>query len=79
VAQAGDENHQEQKQQGMTEEAFANMFSGIKGIVILDTLGNAEKLKEAIEKSGMNLEVLETRQVGCEGVLQVVLDAISRA
>jgi hypothetical protein len=67
------------KQQGMTEEAFANMFSGIKGIVILDTLGNAERLKEAIEKSGMNLEVLETRQVGCEGVLQVVLDAISRA
>jgi hypothetical protein len=67
------------KQQGMDDEALANMFSGIKGIVILDTLGNAEKLREDIKKSGMDLEVLETRQVGCEGVLQVVLDAIQRA
>jgi hypothetical protein len=40
---------------------------------------NADKLKEGIKKSGMNLEVLETRQIGCYGVLAAVLDAVSRA
>ena len=29
--------------EGVDEATFANMFSGIKGIVILDTCGNAEK------------------------------------
>ncbi len=29
--------------EGVDEAAFANMFSGIKGIVLLDTCGNAEK------------------------------------
>jgi hypothetical protein len=67
------------RNQGVDDEAFANMFSGIKGIVILDTLGNTEELREAIKKSGMNLQVLKTRQVGCDGVLQVVLDAINQA
>ncbi len=67
------------KRQGMDDEALANMFSGIRGIVILDTLGNAKELKESIKKSGMNLEVLETRKVGCEGVSQVISDAIRRS
>ncbi len=70
--------HVNLKQQGMDDEAIANMFSGIKGIVILDTLGNSKELVEGIKKSGINLAVLETRYVGCEGVLSVVLDAIKR-
>jgi hypothetical protein len=67
------------RRQGVDDLMFADMFRGIKGIVVLDTLGNKEELREAIKKSGMNLQVLETRQVGCEGVLQAVLDAIKRA
>jgi hypothetical protein len=67
------------KGQGVDDEAFANMFSGIKGIVLLDTVDNKERLLDAIKKSGMNIEVLETRRIGCEGVLAVVLDAIGRA
>ena len=67
------------QKEGVDEAAFANMFSGIKGAVILDTCGNAEKCKEDLEKSGMNLTILETRKIGLENVKQVILDAINRA
>jgi Protein of unknown function (DUF1638) len=62
--------------EGVDEAAFANMFSGIKGIVLLDTCGDVEKCKEEIEKSGINLQILETRKIGLENVKRVILDAI---
>ena len=62
--------------EGVDEAAFANMFSGIKGIVLLDTCGDEEKCKEDIEKSGFNLKILETRKIGLENVKRVILDAI---
>ena len=62
--------------EGVDEAAFANMFSGIKGIVLLDTCGDVEKCKEEIEKSGINLKILETRKIGLENVKRVILDAI---
>lgn len=65
--------------EGVDETTFANMFSGIKGIVLLDTCGDAEKCKEDLEKSGMGLKVLETRKIGLENVKQVILDAIEQA
>ena len=65
--------------EGVDEAAFANMFSGIKGVVLLDTCGDAEKLKEELEKSGIGLKILETRSIGLENVKQVILDAIDCA
>ena len=65
--------------EGVDEVAFANMFSGIKGIVLLDTCGNSEKCLEELEKSGMRLPILETREIGLENVRRVVFDAIERA
>lgn len=65
--------------EGVDETTFANMFSGIKGIVLLDTCGDAEKCKEDLEKSDMGLKVLETRKIGLENVKQVILDAIEQA
>jgi hypothetical protein len=62
--------------EGIDEAAFANLFSGIKGIVLLDTCGNAEKCLEELEKSGIGLSILETREIGLENVMRVVLDAI---
>ena len=62
--------------EGVDEAAFANMFSGIKGIVILDTCGNTEKCKEELEKLGIGLTILETREMGLENVRQVIFDAI---
>jgi hypothetical protein len=65
--------------EGIDEATFANMFSGIKGIVLLDTCGDAEKCREDLEKSGINLKILETRKIGFENVKQVILDAIEKA
>ena len=62
--------------EGVDEAAFANMFSGIKGIVLLDTCGNAEKLREALKKSGLGLPVLEVRHVGLGNVRLLIIDAV---
>jgi hypothetical protein len=64
--------------EGMDEETFQKMFSGIKGIVLLDTLGNAEKCKREIENLHLGLTVLETKKVGLENLNIVVLEAIKR-
>ena len=65
--------------EGLGEAAFAGMFSGIKGIVLLDTCNNAEKCKEELERLGMGLPILETREMDLENVKRVVLDAIQLA
>jgi hypothetical protein len=65
--------------EGVDEAAFAGMFNGIKGIILLDTGGNAEKCKEDLEKSGMGLKILETRKIGLENLKQVLLEAIEKA
>jgi Protein of unknown function (DUF1638) len=64
---------------GVDEAAFENMFSGIKGIVLLDTCGDAEKCVQDLKDSGMNLKILETRKIGLDNVKQVILDAINYA
>jgi hypothetical protein len=65
--------------QGVDEATRAAMFSGIKGAVILDTLGEGEKLIGALKAAGLNMTVLEIRKIGCENVLRVVTDAIGHA
>jgi hypothetical protein len=64
--------------EGVEESAFLNMFSGIKGFVLLNTCGNADRMSEDLEKSGLKVEVLETREIGLEGVKRVILDAIAQ-
>jgi len=73
--------HMQQKmlQEGVDEASFAGMFSGIKGIVLLDTCGNANECCEELEKSGLGLPILETMEVGLENVRRVIFDAIQRA
>jgi len=67
------------QKEGVNEVAFANMFGGIKGIVLLDTCGNTKKCREELEKSGIGLSILETKEIGLEGVKQVIFDAIQHA
>ena len=69
----------ELQKEGVDEATFANMFTGIKGAVVLDTCGNAEKCRDEVEQSGMNLKILEVRSIGLENVLKVVRDAIDQA
>ena len=67
------------KQEGMDEEAIRNMFGGIKGIILLDTLGNAEKCKADIESLHMGLDILETKEIGLGNVKRVISDAIKQS
>jgi len=64
--------------EGVDEAAFANMFSGIKGFVLLDTCGNTEKLLLELKKTGIGLPIIEIRKIGVEGVKQVIFDAIDQ-
>jgi len=65
--------------EGVDEAAFAGMFSGIKGVVLLDTCGNAKEYREELGNLCTGLPILETREIGLENVRRVVFDAIERA
>ena len=65
-------------QQGLDEATFRGLFSGIRGIVLIDTLRDGGALLEGLEGLGLGLEVVETRAVGLDNFLRVVLDAVER-
>jgi hypothetical protein len=64
--------------EGIDETAVKQLFKGLRGIILLDTLGNAAQLKAEVEKLDTGLEVLEMRHVGCENVKNVIQEAIER-
>jgi len=66
------------QKEGLDEATLKQFFSGLRGIIILDTLGNANKLESEVKGLHTSLEILETRQVGCENVKNVIQDAIAR-
>jgi hypothetical protein len=65
--------------EGGDEAVFAGIFIGIKGVVLLDTCGNAKGCREELEKLGIGLPILQTRKIGLENVKRVVFDAIQHA
>lgn len=64
--------------EGVDEAVLAGMFSGMKGIVLLDTCGNVDKCLAELQASGLGLPILETREVGLENVKRIVLDGIRK-
>jgi hypothetical protein len=66
------------RREGVDDEAYAKMFSGIKGVVLLDTCNNADKCLEDLKKTGMGLAVLETRKDGLKHVEDVVSNAVKK-
>jgi len=66
------------RREGVDEDSLKRLFNGLKGIVVLDTLGNADKLKAKIEKLDTGIRILETRRVGCENLKNVINEAIKR-
>jgi hypothetical protein len=64
------------QKENIDEQTFAKLFSGIKGIVLLDTLGEANKIGEEVEKLHSGLTILETREIGLENLKQVIFEAI---
>jgi hypothetical protein len=66
------------QQENIDEEAFNKLFSGLKGIALLDTLGKPEKNKEEIEKLHTGLKILETKTIGLDNLKQLLLEVIER-
>ena len=66
------------RKEGIDEAGFKQFFSGLRGIIILDTLGNPAKLKSMVERLETGLEILETRQIGCENVKNVIQQSINK-
>jgi hypothetical protein len=67
------------RSEGVDEEALKALFSGLRGIVLLDTLGEAEKNRADLEKLGSGLPILETKFVGLQNLKGVVVEALERA
>jgi hypothetical protein len=62
------------------EEVLRNMFSCLKGIVLLDSLGNLENYEKEIEelRSYTRLPILERRNIGLGNLRHVILEATKR-
>lgn len=73
--------HKERSVEGKPhEEAMKNLFAGLKGIVLLDSLGNLDDYKEEIEElqNFTRLPILERRNIGLENLHQVIHAATKR-
>ena len=66
------------QQENINEESFNKLFSGLKGIALLDTLGEPEKNEEEIEKLHTGLPILETKAIGLDNLKQLLLEVIER-
>jgi hypothetical protein len=67
------------RSEGMDDASLKALFSGLRGIVLLDTLGQAEQNRAELEKLDSGLPILETKFVGLENLKRVVLEALERA
>lgn len=65
-------------EKGVDEAEFASYFSELKGIVLVDTLGDAENYIMEIYKLGLGLPVLEVKHVGLEGLKDVLKEAMDQ-
>ncbi len=66
------------RKEGFDQIALKELFKDIRGIILLDTLGNSSELTKQVEKLDTGLDILETRYVGCENVKNVIQEAIER-
>jgi len=66
------------EQEGADEETIKQFFSDLKGIVFLDTLGEAETGLQEIAEMNSGLPVLETKKIGVNNLKLIILEAIER-
>jgi hypothetical protein len=66
------------RKEGMDEADLRQLFKGLRGIILRDTLGNAAQLRAEVEKLYTGLEILETRRIGCGNVKNVIQEAIDK-
>lgn len=63
---------------GVDENEFSSYFGELKGIILVDTLGDAENYIMEIYKLGLGLPVLEVKHMGLEGLKDVLKKAIDQ-
>ncbi|OGP63562.1 MAG: hypothetical protein A2V65_07675 [Deltaproteobacteria bacterium RBG_13_49_15] len=63
-----------------SKEDLRNRYSMLDGLMILDSLGNLDELKDKIEEISRHtgLQVIKRKEVGLEGLRHVVEEAIRR-
>lgn len=66
------------RRENIDEDQLKQLFSGLRGIVLLDTLGKPEELRAEVDKVDTGLYILETWQVGLESIKNVIAEAIER-
>jgi hypothetical protein len=66
------------EQEGVDEESIRQFFSGLKGIVLLDTLEEAEKDLRETTRLNFGLPVAETKKIGLEKFKLLILEAIDK-
>lgn len=66
------------RKEGLDENKLKQLFKGLRGIVLLDTLGEATQLEAEVKALNTDLEIIETRSVGCENVKNLIQEAIKK-
>jgi hypothetical protein len=66
------------RQEGVDEDAFTQFFTGLNGIMLLDTIGENEKNIERIAELNFGLPVLEPKKIGLDNLKRVISEAIAR-
>lgn len=66
------------RKEGIDEATIKQFFSGMKGLVLLDTLDNTDELIAQAKRLETGLEILEVKKVGSEKVQQVIQEAITK-
>ena len=64
----------------LSKEEAREQFSVLKGIILLDALGNLDDYMEKIEEFSdfTDLPILERKTVGLEGVKERILEAVKK-
>jgi len=67
------------KKEGVSEEALAKMYSSIKGLVYLDTVGNLEEPLQKIKQLKIDLPILEIKKIGVNKLKTLINETIEQA
>jgi accessory colonization factor AcfC len=64
--------------ENIPEDQLKQLFTELRGIILLDTLGNPKQLRGEVEKVDTGIPIIETRHVGLENVKNVINEAINK-
>jgi Protein of unknown function (DUF1638) len=67
------------RQEHVSEDDIKNIFTGLRGIVFLDTLGDKENAANEVTSLDTGLPILEIRAVGLDGLKQLIGESIEKA